>query len=572
MAVKFSIGSKVFGLAVLLTAIMICLAGFLLVHVVQLQGALTEVATEELPLATIFADVNESGLRRRIAFERWYGALNSGRADPVTVAEAEKNYALFTDRLNADMARATQLLKTKGHAGDNRFAEIRALLEQMRVEYPVLMQRQHEVLGLLQTGKADRANASLGMLNDLQRIIQDQREQLQDKVFEITGASTQMAAAQVQRAVTVSIAASLCSMALGLVLAGFITRRLVRPVHTLIDGIRDVEKGDLSVELPISSSDEVALLTTSFNYFIRELRAKEEIKKTFGRYLDPQILERVISGQGKPETGGGRQVMSVSFSDIAGFSTLSEQLTPSGMVNLLNRHFTLQSEAIQKHLGIVDKFIGDAVMAFWGPPFIADQEHALLSCVAALTQMEALEQFRKELPELTGLRKNIPHVELRIGVSTGELVVGNLGSENARSYTVIGDTVNLGSRLEGANKVYGTKILISELTAQAAGGSVLVREMDWLVVKGKTEPIRVYELIGMQKTASATQLSGVALFAEGLSAYRRQQWDVAESSFRRCLDLMPQDGPSLLYLKRIADWRENPPAGNWDGIWRMDSK
>src|SRR5438105_3707782 len=154
--------------------------------------------------------------------------------------------------------------------------------------------------------------------------------------------------------------------------------------------------------------------------------------------------------------------MTVFFSDLVGFTAISERLTPSGLVNVMNRYLSLMSQPIRAQKGLIDKYIGDAIMAFWGPPFTDREEHARLACFAALEQLQALEELRRMLPELMGLRKGLPEIDFRIGISTGDVVVGNIGSELTRAFTVLGDTVNLGSRLEGANKQYGTKILISE--------------------------------------------------------------------------------------------------------------
>src|SRR5205814_1727775 len=184
--------------------------------------------------------------------------------------------------------------------------------------------------------------------------------------------------------------------------------------------------------------------------------------------------------------------MTVLFADLIGFTSLSERLTPLLMVTLLNRHFGLQALAVQEHHGVVDKFVGDSIMAFWGPPLVKRDEHAILACRAAQAQLIALDMLRRELPEITGLRRDAPEVRLGIGICTGEAVVGNIGSENTRSYTVIGDTVNLAARLEGANRIYGTQILIAETTAQAIGSEFETREIDAIFVRGKTETTRIF--------------------------------------------------------------------------------
>jgi adenylate cyclase len=296
------------------------------------------------------------------------------------------------------------------------------------------------------------------------------------------------------------------------------------------------------------------------------------MKQTFGKYIDPRILERVLAQPGAEVVAGGRHQMTVLFADLVGFTSLSERLTPSLMVTLLNRHFGLQALAVQEHHGVVDKFVGDSVMAFWGPPFVKPEEHAVLACHAAQAQLAALDTLRRELPEITGLRRDTPAIELRIGICTGEVVVGNIGSENTRSYTVIGDTVNLTSRLESANRVYRTHILIGESTAQAIGPQFEMREIDTISVKGKTETTRVFELLSAAGQLSEESARLRERYEQARRAYLAQEWDLAEATFRECLQLRPDDGPSHVFLQRIQTLRRKPPGKDWNGVWQLVEK
>jgi adenylate cyclase len=316
----------------------------------------------------------------------------------------------------------------------------------------------------------------------------------------------------------------------------------------------------------------VGTLTDAFNFFVKELRSKEQMKQTFGKYIDPRILEHVLGQPDAEVVAGGRREMTVLFADLLGFTSLSERLTPSLMVTLLNRHFGLQALAVQEHHGVVDKFVGDSVMAFWGPPFVKPEEHAILACRAAQAQLVALDTLRRDLPEITGLRRDAPDVHLGIGICTGEAVVGNIGSENTRSYTVIGDTVNLAARLEGANRVYGTQILIAETTAQAIGSAFETREIDVIFAKGKTETTRVFELLGVSGEVTEQQLRLRKLYVRARRAYLAQEWDLAEAIFGECLQLRPDDGPSRVFLQRIQTLRRNPPGENWTGVWELVAK
>src|SRR5262249_45722540 len=201
------------------------------------------------------------------------------------------------------------------------------------------------------------------------------------------------------------------------------------------------------------------------------------IRETFGKYIDPRVVEGLID---RPvlAADGQRRVMTVLFCDVKRFTGISEGMTPQGLVKIMNRYLSIMSQPIRNHGGIIDKYIGDAIMAYWGPPFTEDTEQAQLACLAALDMVACVKPLQAELPELLGVRKVPIAVDLRIGIATGEALVGSIGSEFMMSYTVMGDTVNLASRLEGANKVYDNRLLVSEATASAADLDVEVREID----------------------------------------------------------------------------------------------
>jgi len=573
-AFKQTIAAKIFGLALFLLLLTIGLAGFLLWEVARTEQDLEIVAHLDVPLTDSISSIHEYGLRRRLAFERWFGALNATEPNQEIISESKTNYDYFTVKLTNEFATARGMIASYlgRMASRNLLVEVRTLLDQIEPAYPVISARQHEVLDLQRSGQHEKANALLSLLNDIQRTVQTQRESLQNKMAELTAASALAVASRQRYVLWLTIAATASTVLLGLVVAAIITDRLTQPMRLLASAIRDVQKGNLNVQLPVRSTDEVGALTDSFNFFVQELRAKEQIKQTFGKYIDPRILEHVLLQPGVAAVAGGRQRMTVLFADLVGFTSLSERLTPSLMVTLLNRHFGLQALAIQEHKGVVDKFVGDSVMAFWGPPFTQAEDHALLACRAAWVQLAALDVFRRELPELTGLRKEPPAIDLRIGICTGEVVVGNIGSENTRSYTVIGDTVNLASRVESANRIYGTQILLGETTAQALGPHFETREVDTIAVKGKTESTRIFELLGPAGQVPENFLRLRELYSQALLAYRAQDWDAAEMTFRACLELRPNDGPAALFLKRTETLHRNAPGADWSSISQLEEK
>jgi adenylate cyclase len=216
--------------------------------------------------------------------------------------------------------------------------------------------------------------------------------------------------------------------------------------------------------------------------------------------------------------------------------------------------------------------MGDGMMAFWSPPFSSADTHAASACVSALAQQEAIAKLNQDLPNISGLRRNAPAFNVRMGIATGEAVVGTIGSTVSKSFTVIGDTVNLASRLEGVNKIFGTRIIVAESTLRLAEQAVESRELDLITVVGKTEPVRIYELLCPAGKLKPEEAELIQEFHQGLAAYRAREWDAAERQFQRCLKINPRDAPSALYVDRIATCRKETPPADWDGVWRLTLK
>ncbi len=569
-----SIAAKIYGLAGFLLLLTIVLSAYMLFEARQTEREMNAVLTLHMPLADSITKVNEYGLRRRLAFERWFGTLNSNRPNAEVIAEASANYAAFTAKLNGEFAVAQRLIDAfpPDLPGSERIEETGTALQHIAATYPAMSARQRQVLDLQLAGANERANELLNVLNDQQSAVLAQREALRVGVDAMVMAVADDISRRQRQVLWLTLMATASAVLLGLLVAAIITGRLIRPMRSLMTAMHQVQGGDLERQIPVQSRDEVGELTQSFNELIKELRDKEKLRRTFGKYIDPRVLEQVMLEPDAGGIAGERRVMTVLFADLVGFTGLSERLTPSRMVALLNRHFGLQAQAVHDHLGIVDKFIGDALMAFWGPPFVSNDVHAVSACRAALSQRDALATLRGEIAEITGLRTGAPEIDLRIGICSGEVVVGNIGSEKIRSYTVIGDTVNLASRIEGTNRLYGTHILIGEETARMLDSSFELREIDLINVKGKSEPARIFELLGDHDAVAVDLLRLRDDYALGLAAYRNRDWDTAERMFGGCIRLRPQDRASMLMLERTGMLRINPPPADWAGVWHMEEK
>ena len=298
-----------------------------------------------------------------------------------------------------------------------------------------------------------------------------------------------------------------------------------------------------------------------------ERRNRRFVQEALGRYTSPELADYL---QEHPEhlslEFGQTREMSVYFSDIAGFTTMSEGLEPEQLVALLNEYLTNMTDLVLESGGIVDKYIGDAVMAFWGAP-VADADHARHAVRCALAMRRRCDELRAAWQKTYGV-----DVRARAGVNSGRCVVGNMGSKHKYNYTVMGDMVNLAARLEGANKPYGTYLMISEFTLAHVKDMVEVRELDYLTVKGKEEPVRVFEVLEETGKVDDTVARAVEEYEAGLACYRDREFAAAIEKFERALEVRPDDGPSKTYVERCKTLIADPPDEDWDGVWRLEEK
>ncbi|MCX6145345.1 MAG: CHASE2 domain-containing protein [Ignavibacteriales bacterium] len=303
--------------------------------------------------------------------------------------------------------------------------------------------------------------------------------------------------------------------------------------------------------------------------YLAERQQKALIKNVFSKYISSAVVNELVANPEKAKLGGDRRELTVFFSDIAGFTTISEQFhtRPEGLVELLNEYLDEMTGIVLKHEGTLDKYEGDAIMAFWGAP-ITQKDHALRTCLASLEMQKRLAVMRPKWK-----KEGRPGLEVRIGINTGVMIVGNMGGKDRFDYTVIGDSVNLASRLEGANKQYGSNIMISDFTYQHVKGQVLVRELDLIQVKGKTEPVKVWELLGASDTPmSDNQKQSLEIYHEGLRLYRERSWQEAIAYFQQAKQLDPTCHVADIYEQRANLYQINPPPAGWNGVFVMTTK
>ncbi len=321
----------------------------------------------------------------------------------------------------------------------------------------------------------------------------------------------------------------------------------------------------LNMVYPLCVFLAVYVLTTSYKYLSEEGQ-KRFIREAFSKYLAPEVVNQLISSPHKLVLGGERREITAFFSDVQGFTSISEKLEPEELVDLLNDFLTEITDIILKHKGAVDKFEGDAVIAFFGAPndLPNHPEAACLACIEIQKRMEELRAMWRD--------KGKPELRVRIGLYSGPAVVGNMGSRNRMDYTMMGDTVNTAARLEGVNKVYGTYTMIGKRTYDAAAGAIFAREIDAVTVVGKKEPVVIYEVLARRGEETAAMTKTAECYAAGLAEYRRRNWDKAIEWFTRAMEFTPEDGPSMAMIQRCEKYRISPPGDDWNGAFALTTK
>jgi adenylate cyclase len=297
-----------------------------------------------------------------------------------------------------------------------------------------------------------------------------------------------------------------------------------------------------------------------------EMKQKQEIQNVFSKYLPAKVIDQLLKDPSRLKLGGEQKELTALFTDIAGFTTFSEKYSPEQLVNILNAYLTEMTEILFKYEGTLDKYDGDAIKSFFGAPLYF-KEHAKRACWVAIEMQERLEKLRQHWR-----KSGKPEFYMRVGINTGLMVVGNMGSKNRMNYGINGDSVNLAARLEAANKEYGTSCLISETTYQQAKNYIEVRNLESIRVVGRVAPVTVYELLGKSGSMDENIRRILPLYNEGLHHYRERNWDAAIVSFEKALRIHPKDGPTRTFRNRCLHFKLKPPPKIWDGVFHLSTK
>jgi class 3 adenylate cyclase len=575
--IRLSIRRKIMGIAVTLIVLMAITAVMTVVLVMQVGARIEELTYSYVPAYGDLARANIRSLERALSIRRIIIEKLQSPADKGQYAALRNRYDALGGQIELEIQAARVMIHgliEKGAAfGDvSTLSQFESRIDAINDDSRRRLNAENDrLLAVLDTGDKKSLADEMERIDELRDELNRKLDSVRADMLVLLRKDANLTVQKQHQVMLISVALTVLAAVLGLVFAALVSAGVTRPVRRLLEGAQAVEAGDLDGTLVATSRDEIGHLTVAFNQMVEQLRLKERLRETFGKYVDPRVVEGLIAGPALAAEGQ-RRVMTVLFCDVKGFTSTSEGMTPQGLVKVMNRYFSTMSAPIRQHQGVIDKYIGDAIMAYWGPPFAADAEQTRLASLAALEMLQLVPQLRAELPELLGVRMLPTTFDIRIGIATGEVLVGSIGSELMMSYTVMGDTVNLASRLEGANKEYGGRILVSEATIIGASAAIEAREIDRVVTLGQTHPEAVFEIMGRRGELTAAQIDLRARFAEGLAAYRAQRWEEARRCFEAALAASPDDGPSITFINRIDRLTAKPPGNDWDGAWHLERK
>ncbi len=570
---KVPIGFKIFGIAISMLVLLITLSYITSDRATKVSHELTAVSDYLIPLEEFITKIDIHTLQQELVLEQVWRIIKSRSLNLEKLKKEQEKFKEHGRQVEKNIALATQLFdqaieKTETKHSLIDFVDIRSKLKSIEQDHSRLHKQALEVMASIsETKDTSEFKFLQKQLDKEEDLIDSYMISLLILIENFTQRSSRLVEEHEREVLHFSRILVMVAIAIGLLFSLALTKNLVRPLKDLLSKTRSLEQGNLDAKVDIRSQDEIGDLADIFNSMVHEIRKKERIKATFGQFVDPRIVDSLLLQSKNITDKGEKQTVTVFFSDVAGFSAISEMLTPEGLVNLINQYLTLASEPIIRYHGVIDKFIGDAVVAFWGPPFVTAEEHANFACSAALEQFIQLEKLRRRLPDIMGFRKGLPNLAIRVGLATGEVVMGNVGSKKTKSYTIIGKTSQVAEEMESSSKKYGTQILISQETQRLTQDTMETRKIDFLRVKEKEEPIEIFELLCHKGELSSTEKEMRDIFEAGLEEYLKQSWQKAQEHFQTCLRLKTDDKPAKLYLERLQHLQNSPPGDNWDGTW-----
>lgn len=541
--IGISVGAKVYAICLVMLLFLIATAAANYTRMTLVKEEVSDIATYTAPISKMVAKINILVLEQEISFERILRLQQQGQGFQDALEQEHVRFQRLNQQVSEYLNTASELAEKATGASMIRsdivaFARISpeiAILRQDHQQFEVMAQ----AILLASNNNEDQKRQFLDQQLEFNESIFNQRiHKLQSWLAAFSHASILEIRRQDQQLQQFNIAVSVSALVIGILCAAWASRKIVAPLTSLITSSQAISEENYQVQIPSNSRDEIGELAASLQTLLQRVADKERVRTSFQEYLDPRVIQLLSHD---PEYAKGKaQNVTVLFSDMVRFSKLSETLSPESLVAVVNEYYSLAGQSLIKTHGVVDKFIGDAIIAFWGQPFVAEQQHASLACQGALKQLEQLQHLRLALPDLVGIRKGLPEIDIRIGLASGNLVLGNIGTEKTSSFTIIGAAVSVAETLEQLNKSLGTHILVTEQTKTLAGEEFQFRLVIYAELEiGSTS--RVYELMGYKSEFEPQDRDLIKQLESAIEAINNHDFRTAKAALEIYRKSVPGD-------------------------------
>ena len=552
---KFSVPYKIFSSVSIVIFLTILTSTATLYYVVSVRFELTRIADHMVPVTQSLSELDAHVMRQGLVMERIFTFLETESLPPSKIRNNIEHYNRLSGLINTEF-KATKRTINEGLSISRNvenigaFSRFEPLLAYLELIHKNIEKHSMQIVSKLTNGEFREARLLEKLLREEEDQFNSHLVKILKEVEAVTEKSALVAKEHQKNLVVLNLVFTALAIISGLAFSWAASVKLASPVKELLDATNEVKSGNLSARSGVYGDDEVAQIAIRFNRMVEGIKAKDQIKSTFGQYVDPRVVDNILNNYDLDQVH--RRPTTVFFSDIAGFSRISEQYTPSSVVKLVNEYLTDVSGPIINSKGVIDQFIGDAVVAFWGPPFVEEGEGPFLCCKAALDQQIQINVLRKKLSEILGVKRALPDIRVRMGIATSECLVGNIGGKHLQSFTAIGSAKDWAEELETLNNKFNTEILVLEKTVNLVGDRMEFRRIDRFQI-GAGEQIGVYELLGQSGSVSEKTLEYKHAFEKALSLYEDGDFKKASTNFAKCTKVDPSDKAAEVYLGSIAE-------------------
>jgi class 3 adenylate cyclase len=546
-----SIRAKISLLSAALLALLAIVGGVAVDGLSRVHHELKSLHEHVLPLDVMLEDLAQQEIKREAEL---YAMLRAG------VGAGAHDQATLAPLLEAEAAAVLELIKTvDDHHAVIGHPEISALLgppaQDLIRDGAAFAASANALAQAMRNEDVPATNAAFKVFTDKGAAVRVDLDALTNAMRIAMVDAAGRAEEHEARVHTIVLIAALVALAVGIVGTFMITGVITGPIRTLVAAAKRIEQGDLDSSVEVQGSDEISGLGDTFNTMVEGLRVKDRIKDTFGKYIDPRIVEHLIGETSLLDSN--RRAMTVSLAQYKGFADYAERNPPERIVDRINSYYSAMSIEVARDNGVVDKMMGDTVLAFFGPPFTPDANQAELACMAALRQT-------KWRPEASP-----PQHRPLIAISSDDSIVGTMGSDKIRSFTIMGDNVAVAEALVRACQIYEVDILISGATKQYLGDQFITRQIDHVQLPGREAPIDLHELLGTSDGVQLEEIAFLNAYETALGTYRTGAFEQARLMFEKCSDDRPEDQPTSLLLDRLDLIEMDPPNQDWNGAWPL---